>query len=101
MRRPLRRIRSPGLMGGGYLRELEYGAAYRFAEHSTLRAVIPGSGAGVYTIWDDDGAFIYVGAAGRNPDGTGLASRLRSHHRGRRSGDQFCVYVADHYVMPK
>ncbi len=27
-------------------------------------------------------------------------SRLRSHASGRRSGDQFCVYVADHYVMP-
>jgi hypothetical protein len=25
---------------------------------------------------------------------------LRSHASGRRSGDQFCIYVADHYVMP-
>ena len=31
----------------------------------------------------------------------GLASRLRSHASGRRSGDQFCVYVADHYVLPE
>jgi hypothetical protein len=43
---------------------------------------------------------IYVGIAGRNPSGTGLATRLRSHASGRRSGDQFCVYVADHYVLP-
>jgi hypothetical protein len=54
----------------------------------------------VYTIWDDVGELIYVGVAGRNPEGKGLASRLRSHASGRRSGDQFCVYVADHYVMP-
>ena len=39
--------------------------------------------------------------AGRNPAGKGLASRLRSHASGRRSGDQFCVYVADHYVLPE
>jgi hypothetical protein len=44
---------------------------------------------------------VYVGIAGRNPAGTGLASRLRSHASGRRSGDQFCVYVADHYVLPE
>jgi hypothetical protein len=63
--------------------------------------VIPGSGAGVYTIWDDAGGFVYTGIAGRNPAGKGLASRLRSHASGRRSGDQFCVYVADHYVLPE
>lgn len=59
----------------------------------------PRVGAGVYTIWDDGGGLVYVGIAGRNPSGAGLASRLRSHASGRRSGDQFCVYVADHYVM--
>ena len=63
--------------------------------------MIPGSGAGVYTIWDDAGGLVYVGIAGRNPAGKGLASRLRSHASGRRSGDQFCVYVADHYVLPE
>jgi hypothetical protein len=26
---------------------------------------------------------------------------LRSHASGRRSGDQFCVYVADRYVLPE
>jgi hypothetical protein len=54
----------------------------------------------VYTIWDDAGELIYVGVAGRNPQGKGLASRLLSHVSGRRNGDQFCVYVADHYVLP-
>jgi hypothetical protein len=32
---------------------------------------------------------------------TGLFSRLASHARGRRSGDQFCVYVADRLVLPQ
>jgi hypothetical protein len=62
--------------------------------------VIPGSGAGVYTIWDDAGGLVYTGIAGRNPAGKGLASRLRSHASGRRSGDQFCIYVCDRLVIP-
>lgn len=33
--------------------------------------MIPGSGAGVYTIWDDEGGLVYAGIAGK-----GLASRL-------------------------
>jgi hypothetical protein len=43
------------------LRQLEWGPAYRFGECSTLADVIPGSGAGVYSIWDEAGALIYVG----------------------------------------
>jgi len=31
----------------------------------------------------------------------GLYTRLHSHASGRRSGDQFCVYVADRLVLPK
>src|SRR4051794_26562800 len=80
---------------------LEHGPLHRFAEYATLTGVIPGAGAGVYTIWDDEGGLVYAGIAGRNPAGKGLASRLRSHANGRRSGDQFCVYVADHYVLPE
>src|SRR3954465_7011328 len=83
------------------LRDLEHGEAYRFADYRTLVDVVPRSGAGLSTIWDDGSTLVYVGIAGRNPAGTGLASRLRSHASGRRSGDQFCVYVADHYVLPE
>jgi hypothetical protein len=82
------------------LQQLSEGPAHRFSDFTTLGDVIPRAGAGVYTIWDDAGGLVYVGIAGRNPEGTGLASRLRSHASGRRSGDQFCVYVADHYVLP-
>jgi len=30
----------------------------------------------------------------------GLWTRLNSHASGRRSGDQFCVYVCDRFVTP-
>lgn len=30
----------------------------------------------------------------------GIYTRLASHASGRRSGDQFCVYVADRLVLP-
>jgi len=71
-------------------------------------ATVPIFGAGVYTIWDAHGRFIYVGMSGRSitsatrPRNTphGLYTRLHSHASGRRSGDQFCVYVADRLVLP-
>lgn len=83
------------------LRALRDGPAYRFSSFASLATTLPRTGAGVYAIWDDAGGLVYVGIAGRRPTGSGLASRLRSHASGRRSGDQFCVYVADHYVMPE
>ena len=43
---------------------------------------------GVYAVWEGP-ALLYVGMSGTLP------SRLRAHASGRRSGDQFCVYVAD------
>jgi hypothetical protein len=65
---------------------------------------VPEGAIGVYTIWHSDGRFIYVGMSGRQPrsdrDRWGLYTRLASHARGRRSGDQFCVYVADRLVLP-
>jgi hypothetical protein len=60
----------------------------------------------------DDEKLIYVGMSGRgrtaqhfgDPDETnralGLWTRLNSHASGRRSGDQFCVYVCDRFVVP-
>jgi len=65
---------------------------------------VPTFGAVVYTIWHDDGRFIYVGMSGRGITAEtkpqGLCTRLQSHASGRRSGDQFCVYVADRLVLP-
>ncbi len=71
---------------------------------------VPPVAAGVYAIWDDD-RLIYVGMSGRgrsreelaDAEGSGrrvgLWTRLNSHASGRRSGDQFCVYVADRLVL--
>jgi hypothetical protein len=35
-----------------------------------------------------------------DPRAKGVHSRLASHASGRRSGDQFNVYICDHYVIP-
>jgi hypothetical protein len=67
---------------------------------------IPAPGSIIYTVWRDQIDFIYVGIGGvgqsadtplekRNP-----RSRIVQHSSGRRSGDQFCVYVHDFYVIP-
>jgi len=70
---------------------------------------VPRFGAGVYTVWDRNGSLVYAGMSGRsitqataapNNRSLGLYTRLGSHASGRRSGDQFCVYVADRLVLP-
>ncbi len=43
--------------------ELAHGTAYSFSEWPN--SSVPRFGAGVYTIWHDDGRFIYVGMSGR------------------------------------
>ena len=68
---------------------------------------IPSFGSIIYTIWDLEEMFIYVGigGTGQSPE-TSLEkrnprSRINQHAQGRRSGDQFCVYVHDFFVLPK
>jgi hypothetical protein len=86
--------------------DLTHGAAYSFADWPNSH--VPTFGAGVYTVWHQDGRFIYVGMSGRGMTADtlrrntphGIHTRLRSHASGRRSGDQFCVYVADRLVLP-
>ena len=86
--------------------DLSSAPAYSFANWPNPS--VPTFGAGVYTIWNNDGRFIYVGTSGRgitaetNRRNTprGIYTRLHSHASGRRSGDQFCVYVADRLVLP-
>ncbi len=64
--------------------------------------------AGVYTVWRGED-FVYVGIGGTKVTGpalageqtyAGLAGRLRSHGTGYRSGDKFCIYVVDRFVLP-
>ena len=80
---------------------LAAGPAHSFADVAAIATIprLPGA----YCIWDADGTFLYTGIAGRQPGATslGLAGRLRAHASGRRSGDQFCVYVADRCVLPE
>jgi hypothetical protein len=86
--------------------DLSSGPAYSFADWPNL--AVSTFGAGVYTIWYNDGRFIYVGMSGRGTTAQtssrdkphGIYTRLQSHASGRRSGDQFCVYVADRLVLP-
>jgi hypothetical protein len=85
---------------------LTKGAQFSFA--AWPNPAVPKFGAGVYTIWHTNGRFMYVGMSGRSitsdtrPGNTphGIYTRLHSHAGGRRSGDQFCVYVADRLVLP-
>ena len=60
---------------------------------------IPQYGSIIYTVFLDRKEFIYVGIGGlsgkRDP-----RSRIRQHTSGLRSGDQFCIYIQDFYVIP-
>lgn len=92
------------------LQVLESGPAHRFSDWRNTS--VPKVAAGVYTIWQER-RFVYVGMSGRamtsegteSPDepkkAKGLWTRLNSHAVGRRSGDQFCVYVCDRFVVPR
>lgn len=78
---------------------------FRFASWPNLS--VPAVAAGVYAIWKD-GELIYCGMSGREIDSKGKAAPkkygfvtpLNSHASGRLSGDQFCVYVANRFVIP-
>ena len=67
---------------------------------------VPRIAVGVYAIWKGD-ELIYCGMSGRNINSKtktkkkkGLITRLASHAKGRLSGNQFCVYVANRLVIP-
>ena len=92
------------------MQELEAGPLHRFQDWPNYQ--VPKRAAGVYTVWDGD-QLLYVGMSGRamtaedfevSPNGRvvtkGLWTRLNAHASGRRSGDQFCVYVCDRFVVP-
>ena len=66
------------------------------------RKYISNNGSIIYSVWDKDDKFIYIGISGlqkllekRSP-----LSRMVSHCSGMRSGDQFCVYIHDFFVIP-
>jgi hypothetical protein len=89
------------------IEELRDAKSFPFSEWPNAAVPI---GAGVYTIWEGT-RFIYVGMSGRARSAEQIAQaklagkkkmlreRLGSHASGRRSGDQFCVYVSDRLVI--
>ena len=52
----------------------------------------------IYSIWDEDDYFLYVGVSG--PQKGDRLSRIKKHASGSRSGSQFCVYVQDYFIVP-
>ena len=92
------------------MNELDAGPLFRFADWPNGQ--VPRRAAGVYTIWRGHD-FIYVGMSGRGAQREdlvavpgrqgapkGLWTRLNSHASGRRSGDQFNVYICDRFIIP-
>ncbi len=90
--------------------ELAAGPLFWFADWPEQQ--VPRRAAGVYTVWRGD-VLIYVGMSGRGaqredfvaPSGgpataKGLWTRLNSHASGRRSGDQFNIYICDRFIVP-
>jgi hypothetical protein len=67
------------------------------------RRIVPDKGSIIYSVWNKKEEFLYIGISGlqkslekRNPQ-----SRMQSHSSGRRSGDQFCIYIHDIFVIPE
>lgn len=92
------------------MNELQAGPAYKFADWPNDQ--VPRRAAGVYTVWRN-AELIYAGMSGRGaqsedfvarpdqPDkAMGLWTRLNSHASGRRSGDQFNIYICDRFIVP-
>ncbi len=84
------------------MNELATGTLHHFSDWP--QTTLPKGPPGVYTIWNGE-QFLYVGISWREPGITasgstkGLWGRLDSHASGRRSGDQFCVYICDRFVL--
>jgi hypothetical protein len=88
-------------------RELQDATALKFADWPDVR--VPRRAAGVYTIWRQEN-LLYAGMSGRGAQvedftvgsegkAVGLWTRLNSHASGRRSGDQFNVYICDRFIV--
>ena len=98
----------PRTMSAVAVSELQDVAALKFADWPD--GGVPRRAAGVYTIWRQE-ELLYAGMSGRGAQvedftvgsggkAVGLWTRLNSHASGRRSGDQFNVYVCDRFVVP-
>lgn len=65
---------------------------------------IPEFGSILYAVFLDKTEFIYIGiggVAGKTVTDRKPRSRIKQHIQGNRSGDQFCIYIQDFYVIPQ
>jgi len=84
---------------------MKFSKRYRFADWPNVE--VPLVAVGAYAVWNSEQLF-YCGMSGRALEKAleegkrkyGLVTRLNSHAKGRLSGDQFCVYVANRLVIP-
>ena len=67
------------------------------------RKHVPNNGSIIYSVWDKDEHFLYIGISGlqKSLEKRSPLSRMISHSSGLRSGDQFCIYIHDFYVIPE
>lgn len=86
---------------------LETGKLFPFADWPNEE--IPLVSVGAYTVWLGE-QLLYVGYSGRNlrpheitraKKAKGLMTRIKSHRSGLRSGDAFCLFICDRFVVPK
>lgn len=90
--------------------DLASGPLFRFADWPNEQ--VPRRAAGVYSVWRGE-QLLYAGMSGRGSEtgdfvatsgahgvAKGLWTRLNSHASGRRSGDQFNIYICDRFVVP-
>jgi hypothetical protein len=83
----------------------QFSRRYRFSDWPNDD--VPSVAMGVYVVWEGQ-RLIYCGMSGRQFEREAAAKRARfslvtrlgSHASGRLSGDQFCVYVANRFVIP-
>jgi len=63
---------------------------------------VPDKGSIIYTIWDKDDNFIYIGFGGthRLPEKRDPREKISRHASGIRIQDPFCMYVFDYFVIP-
>ena len=91
------------LIDGYNLNDLFNTQTSRISFGEDPRTHIPKTGSIIYSVWDYDEKFIYIGISGlqkplekREP-----LSRMVAHASGKRSGDQFCIYIHDFFVIPE
>ena len=67
------------------------------------RRIVPDKGLIIYSVWNMNEEFLYIGISGlqKSLDRRNPLSRMQSHASGRRSGDQFCIYIHDLFVIPE